>query len=427
MPSSAAELRLFKVVWTTGVALLAPLALAWLAIRALRQTGIADATRARLGAVPRRDDRPLWFHAASVGEVQALVPLVRALERQHPALPVLVTTFTATGGERACAAFGGRATVTRVPLDLPWCARAFLARTRPRALIVVEAEFLPNLLLECARAAVPFAWVSARLTERTAGRLAPFEPLFAAALAPAAAIGAQSGADALRLRALGAPGARTRIVGNVKWDLAADTELAARGATLRRELLGGRPTLVAGSTRDGEEEVLLRAAAAIRQRVPELALVLVPRHPERNAAVAAACAAAGASCVLRSSDQPLGAAEVLIVDRLGELMDLYAAADVAFVGGSLAPFGGHNLLEPAALGVPVLAGPHQDNAPDVAERLVAAGGLRLVADDAALAEAAVALFSDPGARATMGGRARGAVHANRGALEHCLALIEPLV
>jgi 3-deoxy-D-manno-octulosonic-acid transferase len=426
MPSSAAELRLLRIVWTTAVVLLAPVALLWLAWRAWRQVGGLDPTGERLGAFAPCTDRPLWFHAASVGEVNALLPIVRALDQRQPGVPIHVTTFTATGARRAREALGARATVGAVPLDLPWCARRALAALRPRALIVIETELWPNLLAECARAGVPFAFVSARLTERAARRLEPFQPVFEAALAPAVAVGVQSGADALRFRALGAPGAVTRIVGNVKWDLATDPGLAARGAALKRDLLGGRLALVAGSTREGEEALVLAAFAALRDAHPTLALVLAPRHPERAEAAVAAATAAGFASVRRSSGQALGDAAVMVVDALGELMPFYAAADVAFVGGSLVPVGGHNLLEPAALGVPVLAGPHQHNAPDVAERLRDAGGLRLVDDAAALVAAAGELLADPGARATMGGRARGAVHANKGALEHCLAIVLPL-
>jgi len=423
MPSSAAELRLLRLVWTTALVVLTPVALLWLAWRAWRQTGAGDATRERLGSIAPRGDRPLWFHAASVGEVNALLPILRALDARSPGLPVHVTTFTATGARRAREALGDRATVGAVPLDLPWCARRFVAALAPRALCVIETELWPNLLEACARAEVPFALVSARLTERAAKRLDLFQPVFEAALAPAVAVGVQSGADALRFRTLGAPGARTRIVGNVKWDLITDPSLLERGVELKRDLLGGRPVLCAGSTRDGEEALLLQAFAVLRGRHPTLALVLAPRHPERADAVVAAVAAAGMTCVRRSSGAPLGAAEVLVVDGLGELMPFYAAADVAFVGGSLLPFGGHNLLEPAALGLPVLAGPHQDNAPDVAERLLDAGGLRLVRGADELAAAADALLADPGSRATMGGRARGAVHANKGALEACLAIV----
>jgi 3-deoxy-D-manno-octulosonic-acid transferase len=213
----------------------------------------------------------------------------------------------------------------------------------------------------------------------------------------------------------------------VKWDLAIDPAVSLAGHAFKREVLAGRPALVAGSTRDGEEPLVLAAFAALRASDPTLALVLAPRHPERADAVAADCAAAGMPCVRRSSGAPLGAASVLLLDTLGELDRWYAAGEVAFVGGSLKPFGGHNLLEPAALGLPVLAGPHQQNAPEVAARLEEAGGLRIVKDSAELAAAAGALLADPGESAAMGGRARGAVHANRGALEHCLREIQALV
>jgi 3-deoxy-D-manno-octulosonic-acid transferase len=432
MPSSdvradRSEARLLRAVWTALVALLALPLLLWMALRALRQTGRPDATLDRLGLVARRHDRPLWFHAASVGEVQALLPLVRALRQAFPELPLQFTTFTAAGAARLRAALGAEAAVAAVPLDLPITARSFLARIRPRALVVIETELWPNLLLECTAAGLPFAFVSARLGERAAERLDFFQPFIAWALGPAHAVLAQSGADALRLRELGAPGARTRIVGNVKWDLAIDAAVPLAGLTLKREVLGGRAALVAGSTRDGEEPLVLEAFAALRATDPNLALVLAPRHPERADAVAADCAAAALECVRRSSGAVLGSAPVLLLDTLGELDRWYAAGEVAFVGGSLKPFGGHNLLEPAALGLPVLAGPHQDNAPEVAARLEEAGGLRIVRDATELAAAAGALLADPGESAAMGGRARGAVHANRGALEHCLREIQALV
>ena len=432
MPSSVvradrSEARLLRYVWIGLVVLFALPALVFTMIRALRQTGRPDATGARLGFVARRHDRPLWFHAASVGEVQALLPLVRALRQSDPELPLQFTTFTAAGMARLRSALGPDTAVAPVPLDLPLCARAFVARIRPRALCVIETEIWPNLLLECTAAGVPFAFVSARLTDRAAGRLDFFQPFLAWALGPARAVLTQSGADALRLRALGAPGARTRIVGNVKWDLAIDPAVTAAGNALKREMLGGRPALVAGSTRDGEEALVLEAFAKLRADDPTLALVLAPRHPERADAVAAACAAAGLECVRRSAGAPLGDSAVLLLDTLGELERWYAAGEVAFVGGSLKPFGGHNLLEPAALGLPVLAGPHQENAPEVSARLVEAGGLRIVNDAAELAAVAGALLADPGESAAMGGRARGAVHANRGALEHCLREIQALV
>lgn len=426
MPSSAAEPRLLRWLWTAAVLLLAPLALAWLAVRAWRQTGAGDLTGERLGGVAPRADRPLWFHAASVGEVNALLPLLRALDQRQPGVPIHVTTFTAAGARRAREALGARATVGAIPLDLPWCARRTLAALRPRALCVVETELWPNLLLECARAGVPFAFVSARATGRAVRRVGPFRPLFAAALAPVAAVGAQGEDDAARFRALGAPTTAVRVVGNLKWDLAVEPGLVERGAAFKRDLLGGRPVLCAGSTREGEDALLVAAFARLRERHPALAMVLAPRHPERAAAAVAAAAAAGLACVRRSSGAPLGDAAVLVVDGLGELAAFYAAADVAFVGGSLKPFGGHNLLEPAALGVPVVAGPHQSNAPEVADRLVAAGGLTLVHDAAGLATAVAGLLDDPARRMAQGAAARAAIDANRGALARALEVVLPL-
>ncbi|HSC47618.1 MAG TPA: glycosyltransferase N-terminal domain-containing protein, partial [Gammaproteobacteria bacterium] len=257
------------------------------------------------------------------------------------------------------------------------------------------------------------------------GRYAKYRRLVQRALACTTAIAAQTEADAARFQALGAESARLSVMGNLKFDIQVTEELLAAGRTLRAKLFGDNAVWVAGSTREGEEPILLEAFRKLLEKEPKTVLVLAPRHPERANAVADAVTEAGFTFRRRSNgDTPLRAGEVLLVDLLGQLMRFYAAGDLAFVGGTLVPVGGHNLLEAAALGLPVLAGPHLSNVEDVAEMMREAGVLTPVRDADSLAAAAVWLLHDTATRKSLGEVARGKVAANRGALDRAFALIE---
>ena len=385
----------------------------------------------RFGFGPRLAPQGVWLHAVSVGEVQACAPLVSALQRRHPQLPLTVTTFTPTGAARARALFGGVAQVRYVPYDLPGAVRRFFTRVQPRLAVVFETELWPNLYRECGRRRVPLVLASARLSARSVSRYRLLGRLFRDTVSQTAAVGAQGAADAERFQALGADPASTHVTGNLKFDFELPPDIAARGARLRELYARTRPLWVAGSTHgEGEEQALLEAHRRVRQRQPQALLVLAPRHPLRFAEVAQQLAQAGVRYLRRSQPADAAAAaacEVLLLDSLGELLDWYAAADVAFVGGSLVPIGGHNLLEPAALGVPILTGPHNFNSEEIARLLIARDAAEMVHDAAELSARLTALLADPEARARMGAQGRASVEANRGALAKLLALIEPLL
>jgi 3-deoxy-D-manno-octulosonic-acid transferase len=287
------------------------------------------------------------------------------------------------------------------------------------------------LYRECGRRRVPLVLASARLSERSLGRYRLLGGLLRETLAQTTAVAAQGAADAERFRALGADPASTRITGNLKFDFELPPDIAARGARLRERYARNRPLWVAGSTHAGlEEQTLLEAHRRVRMRHGDALLVLAPRHPPRFADVAGALEAAGLRFVRRSRDadsQAAATCEVLLLDTLGELLDFYAAADVAFVGGSLADVGGHNLLEPAALAVPILTGPNTYNNAEIAQLMLMRGAAEVVRDAAGLAARLESLLDDPEARARLGARGRAVVEANRGALGKLLALIEPLL
>jgi 3-deoxy-D-manno-octulosonic-acid transferase len=387
----------------------------------------------RFGFGARQIPGGVWLHAASVGEVQACAPLVSALHRRHPGVPLTVTTLTPTGGARARALFGNLAQVRYLPYDLPGAVRRFLGRVQPRLAVIFETELWPNLYRECGRRRVPLVLASARVSMRSAGRYRRLGALFSGALSHAAVVAAQGEADAERFRALGAAPGSTHVTGSLKFDFELPEGLAARGAQLRAQYAPGAPLWVAGSTHKGEEAAALAAHRMVRERHAEALLVLAPRHPARFAEVAVELEASGLPWARRSQaahaaeDPTTPSIAVLLLDSLGELIDFYAAADLAFVGGSLVPVGGHNLLEPAALGVPILTGPHTSNAPEVAQLLTARGAARVVHDAAELGTQVNALIADPGGRAAFGARARASVDSNRGALARLLALIEPLL
>jgi 3-deoxy-D-manno-octulosonic-acid transferase len=418
-----------RLLYLLAAYLAAPIVSAMLLWRGLRDRSYWSNFAERFGFGARLAPHGVWLHAVSVGEVQACAPLVSALYRQHPGLPLTVTTFTPTGAARARALFGNVAQVRYVPYDLPGAVRRFFTRVQPRLAVIFETELWPNLYRECGRRRVPLVLASARLSERSVGRYRRLGRLFRDTLSQAAVVAAQGPTDAERFRALGADPASTHVTGNIKFDFELPPDIAARGARVRSYFAPERPMWVAGSTHGGEEQAVLEAHLRVREAFPDALLVLAPRHPTRFNEAAQTLAQAGVSFVRRSDEAAAAGAPhpVLLLDSLGELLDFYAAADVAFVGGSLVPVGGHNLLEPAALGLPILTGPNTFNSQEIARLLIARGAAEVVHNSAELGQRVSALLADPATRERMAAAGRASVDGNRGALAKLLALIEPLL
>ena len=318
----------------------------------------------RFGFGPVLPASPVWLHAASAGEVQAAAILVAALRRRDPQLPLLITATTAAGLARARRLFAAQSiAVCYLPLDLPGAVRRFLRRTRPRVALVLETEIWPNLIRACATAQVPVMFVSARLSARSAQRYRRLGAGLRRLLATVAQVAAQTPQDAERFAALGVPATRIQVTGNLKADFSVPPEVTESGARLRAALGPQRPIWVAGSTHEFEEQQVLQAHRAVLAAQPQALLILVPRHARRFGAVADWLQREQMDFVRRSRSEAVSAqTQVLLIDAMGMLLDCYAAADVAFVGGSLVKVGGHNLLEPAALGRPILTGPGHANA-----------------------------------------------------------------
>ena len=405
-----------------------PLILARLAWSGRRNRGYWRRWPERFGYAPGTP-KPggIWVHAVSVGEVIAALPLVERLQAAHPDLAVTVTTMTPTGSERVRAALGDRVHHRYLPYDLPGAVGRFLDDVRPRLGLLMETELWPNLVAGCAARDVPLVLANARLSAGSAAGYRRIGGLVRPLLGALGAIGAQAEADARRFVDLGADPARVSVTGSIKFDLAIDDATRDAGLALREELGPDRPCWIAASTHEGEDEIALTAHAEVSARFPGAVLVLVPRHPERFVRVASLCASRGFAVARRSRGEPGGEATVYLGDTMGELLALYAAADVAFVGGSLVPTGGHNPLEPAALGLPVITGPHLHNFARIAGLLEEAGALTTVADAGGLASRVVELLESPELAAACGTAGREVVARNRGALERLLGLVEELL
>lgn len=418
-----------RIIYVLLLYLLAPFVIASDAWRALRDPAYRGRLGQRLGFAPRPGRTGgLWIHAVSVGEVQAAAGLIRELRHRHPHLPIVVTTTTPTGAQRARTLFKDTVHHCYLPYDLPGAVRRFLDRIAPCAAVILETEIWPTLYAELGRRRVPLVLGSARVTPRSVGRYRKLASLFRDVLARDITIGAQTAGDAERFIAIGAPAPRVRVTGNVKYDLAIPPATIDAGRALRAQWNPARPVWIAGSTHEGEEEAALAAHDSVRARFPDALLLLVPRHPPRFDAVRSLLRKRGVTFTLRSSGAlPAAGDAVYLVDTIGELQMFYAASDAAFVGGSLVPIGGHSLLEPAVLGLPVLSGPHTQNSQDVADLLTQAGALRIVRDQQELAARLQADFDDPVRAAATGATGRDAVAANRGAVERLADMIEPLL
>jgi 3-deoxy-D-manno-octulosonic-acid transferase len=419
----------YRLIYGAAAYALAPLLVLALLGRGWRARGYWRGFGERLGAGRKVDQPSIWVHAVSVGEVQAAAPLVRELIRRHPSMPLVLTSATPTGATRARDLFGAAVDVRFAPFDLPGAARRFCARVAPRLAIIMETELWPNLFHECAQRGVPLVLASARLSARSVRRYRKIRGLVAETLAEGVIVAAQSATDAERFAALGAPPARTQVTGNLKFDITLAPEVRRRGGEIRT-LLGGRARAVwvAGSTHAGEEAILLAAHRTLLRDRADAILVLAPRHPPRFAEVAA-WLEREALPFRRASElsERKPAASVLLVDSLGELVDYYAAGDVAFVGGTLVPIGGHNPLEPAAIGMPLLCGPHYANSQEASELLIECGALEVVESADELAARLESLLADPGDRERRARAGHATIERNRGTLERLMALIEPLL
>ncbi|CAN7249831.1 lipid IV(A) 3-deoxy-D-manno-octulosonic acid transferase [Trinickia sp. LjRoot230] len=429
---------IYRALWW----IVAPLAVIRLFVRSRRERGYREHIVERFGRAPGRspdDLAPLvWVHAVSVGETRAAEPLIEALMRARPDARILLTHMTPSGRATGEQLFGDRLARCYLPYDMPHAVRRFLHAWRPALGVVMETEVWPTLLDECRQADVPLVLANARMSARSYRRAARFGTATREVFGGFTRVLAQSPADAERLTALGAR--QVTVLGNLKFDMTAPPELAARGRAWRAAI-GSRPVWVAASTREGEEALVLDAFSA--QATKGALLILVPRHPQRFDEVAALVVRRGLSVERRSvwGGEPLAAAAaaqvaqaplsadvaVLLGDSMGELGAYYAASDVAFIGGSLLPLGGQNLIEACAVGVPVLIGPHVFNFAQATADAVAAGAALQVSDPAHLARELNGLFADRARRVAMGAAASAFAARHRGTTERSVEVLMALL
>lgn len=392
-----------------------------LRLLARRAHGYAEKIGERFGRYEPVESAPrIWIHAVSVGETRAAVPLVAALAQERPGHRILVTHMTPTGRATGLELFGDRVERAWLPYDLGFAVRRFLAHYRPEVGIVLETEIWPRLLEECRAAGVPVVLANARMSERSARRYRRFPAFTRWALGNLAGIAAQTQADAQRLASLGA--GAIEVTGNVKFDQELPHDAPERGAELRRRLGAARPVWVAGSTREGEEALLLDAFAAMAPN--DALLAIVPRHPQRFGEVAQLASDRGFAVARRSESGPVPPdVRVFIGDSMGEMPAYYAAADVVVMGGSLLAYGSQNLIEPCALGKPVIVGPHTYNFEEAADGAIGAGAAVRVKDAREALETAGAISGDAQRRARMGEAARGFVVSHRGAVARLMEFL----
>ena len=389
--------------------------------------GVRTNARERLGFY--RDQagagRAAWVHAVSVGETLAAVPIVEELHRLHPGMPIVLTTVTPTGARVAVERLSRIATHRYFPLDLPGAVRRAIARNQPRFLVVLETELWPNLFRALAGRGVPVMIANGRISDRSYRRYRLVRALMRPLLASVSVFAMRSDEDARRIIALGAPPERVFVTGDIKHDAPPDD---ADASMIWERLLGlpaGAPVWIAGSTHRGEEQLVLDVHARARAHYPDLVLIMAPRHPERVDEVERLIAARHVP-VVRRSELPKARQDgaVILLDTVGELAQVYRVADVVFVGGSLVPSGGHNMLEAALKRKPVLVGPHTANFREAADLLARAGAAMVVSSAAEMQVALTLLLGDPARRARMGEAGYEAVAARQGAVRETLELID---
>jgi 3-deoxy-D-manno-octulosonic-acid transferase len=418
-----------RFIYTLTLYLLTPFVVYRLAVRGFKYHGYFVRWRERFGffADPGIEGS-IWIHAVSLGEVNAAVPLIEALMARYANSPFVITTVTPTGSDRVLQLFGDRVFHVYLPYDLTTAVERFLDRVRPRLAVIMETEIWPNLFMACEERGISIVIANARLSEKSLRGYWPIQPLVRRAIRCARFVAAQSASDRQRLLELGAPASRLATVGNLKFDMTVPAGARERGLAFRTAAGGARPVWIAASTHEGEELPVLKAHATVLRRFPDALLLIAPRHPERFRPVVAACRAYGFRTATRSEDGGSDpACQCFVVDSMGELIEFYAASDVAFVGGSLVPVGGHNLLEPAALARPVIVGPQTFNFAEVTEDLIRAGAAVRIADAEALGPTVMRLLARDVERQSMGDAGHAVMERERGAVERTMAIVEKVL
>ncbi|GAA4648478.1 lipid IV(A) 3-deoxy-D-manno-octulosonic acid transferase [Kistimonas scapharcae] len=423
-----------RLIYTLVYYLLLPLIILRLLYRAWKAPAYARRWNERFGFFKASNPpmKSIWVHSVSVGETIAATPLVNALKTRYPDHRIVVTTMTPTGSDRVRAIHGDSVFHVYVPYDLPGAVNRFLDRITPELAIIMETELWPNTIAACHKRHIPTLLTNARLSERSARGYAKLGPLTRGMLQQLSFIAAQAKDDAERFIQLGHPRCQTMVTGTLKYDLNVEKTLSDKAKVLRAhwlsERLASTKILIAASTHKGEEEQILSAFEKVRGQHKDTLLLLVPRHPERFNDVHALITSQNLSVARRSSNEPVTAStDVILGDTMGEMMLLFSASDISFIGGSLVPVGGHNLLEPAAVGLPVISGPHLFNFADVATTLKAANALSVVNNQEELADRMITLLDDEALRKSTGQAGKRVVEQNRGALEKQLTLAASLM
>lgn len=385
------------------------------------------AERFGLFAIPKNKQNGIWLHAVSLGELIAAIPLINALLKQYPDLPITITNMTVTGSARVQKEFGDKVFHVYVPYDLPSVVKRFLNKVQPKIVIILETELWPNILHYCGKENIPVIIANARLSEKSMRGYQHIAGITRAMLQNVSILAAHAYADADRFVALGLPRERAVVTGSIKFEITNALDIFEKAAALRATF-GDRPVWIAASTHETEEEKILQAFAQVLKKIPNLLLILVPRHPERFSAVKELCIKQGYRVVTRSSHESCNAqTQVYLGDTMGELKILYAASDVAFVAGSFKAIGGHNVLEPIGLNIPTITGPHMFNFAEINEMLLKADALVQVPDEKMLVSVVIELLTNSAKRETLQSNGEKVLSQNRGALQKNLDLVSKVL
>lgn len=418
--------------YTLVLYLLVPFVLLRLYFRSWKTPEYLDRWIERFGfvpslAIPGRD--VIWIHTVSVGEVQASRPLVEYLQKYFPDYQILITTTTPTGMATVVQVYADTVSHRYFPYDLPYSVSHFLDIIRPKALFVLETEIWPNLYRTCNRQSIPVVLINARLSEKSIKGYQLLSGLTRTTLEQVTLIATQSREYADRFISMGAPPERVVITGNIKFDINIPPSIREQGEVVRRNFSVNRPVWIAASTHEGEDEIILDAFTIIQERLSDCLLILVPRHPERFSAAGQIGIKKGFRTAFYKDDSMKynPATQVYILNVLGQLPVYYAAADVAFVGGSLVPAGGHNMLEPASLGLPIITGQHLSNFNEISTLLLNADALFIVKDARELADKVLEFLGDANLRYATGQRAKAVVFENQGSINKLAKFLQEII